>query len=327
MYFFEDNNVDHYQRLSSGGKTVPELATNSYDNKIAKFLGHYIKTDRSYRHIKRYRGKAVYDVTYQIDSFGRRKTLRNNINNKNALVLFGGSFGFGEGLMQENTLLGKLSNLNPKHNYYNYSMRGTSMGETLLWIDKLLTQRELPEKNKTAIFLFGDFQLLRIHNSLSHVASNGGNSPNFYLHEDQRVYGGAPFVKDHPLKTWLYQLLYKSRLIRYLKLDYPLVYGHYQESDYQLFTSLTKRAFLRLKENFGFQRAVVIVYGSFFNLTPLVKQLEANQIEVLDYSKMFSEKDWYDYTIPHDQHPNSKATELLANKLYSDLELNNATNQ
>jgi hypothetical protein len=126
-------------------------------------LGYALTPSITARH-RRTRGNDVlYDVTYEIDEHGRRRTpvdhgeLRTSF-----LVFFGDSNTFGEGLTQTETLPYFAGKLAPQYRPYNYGVSGWGPAQLYALARRPDLVREIDERDGYAIFFLIPAHVARV---------------------------------------------------------------------------------------------------------------------------------------------------------------------
>lgn len=165
-------------------------------------------------------GHSVYDVVYEADEFGRRRLPRRNGATR-FVCLFGGSFIYGEGLQNENTLGYQLHESLESYNVYNYSCRGYGPNQMLAILENRDLRSEMAaEGNGIAVYLFLDRHVGRaIGDSYRQVRFP--DNPYYVLENGevrrQGVFGSRGMLLD----CWC-KLFYYSNTLSYLNIHYPL---------------------------------------------------------------------------------------------------------
>lgn len=111
-----------YLYIDSGGATRTLTRMSNYSKKD-EILG-YAPVPSIQKNVKSMQGdEVIYDVTYTINANGLRHTPSSDSSSKSCLLFFGGSFTFGEGLNDNETLpylMGKA--LNEKYRIFNFGL-------------------------------------------------------------------------------------------------------------------------------------------------------------------------------------------------------------
>lgn len=105
-----------------------------------------------------YQGKVIYDVTYKFDEYSRRYTPLNEPffkreDNSKFVAVFGGSFAFGDGVKESETLayyLGKFNDLKA----FNYGFQGYGPQHMYLQINKEKISEQIPSGEGVVVYYY-----------------------------------------------------------------------------------------------------------------------------------------------------------------------------
>ncbi len=105
--------------------------------------GQLLPMSRAHAWKARGDGGVEFDVVYRVDRFGSRRVAARPEQGP-TWMLFGGSFTFGEGLEDEETIANRLQLLMPGARLYNFGVRGSGTGDVLLLLRRKLASGEPP---------------------------------------------------------------------------------------------------------------------------------------------------------------------------------------
>jgi len=147
-----------YRILVSDDKTVKIVNERLYDTLKDKKLGAILKANHSYT-ARKYavsvsdgHREEIYEVVYTMDERHRRTVGHQIIPDSPHVLLFGGSFFFGEGLRDEQTLQHQLKLRMPNTNIYNYAVHGWGTNGMLGVIESVDLPREVQSSKGIAIY-------------------------------------------------------------------------------------------------------------------------------------------------------------------------------
>jgi hypothetical protein len=135
----------------------PELSVNYSKGggfKTDDILGYAPLKNSSASHSKYYKNEVIFDVVYTIDSNGLRiSPPYNSKNNTGCILFFGGSFTFGEGVNDEETMPYITGiKTHGKYRVYNFGYRGYGPHQMLSAIEKGLVATIIECKPKYVIY-------------------------------------------------------------------------------------------------------------------------------------------------------------------------------
>ena len=201
--------------------------------------------------------RVIYDVTYTIDEHKRRMTpFKDTSNTDKFAIFFGGSFTFGEGVEDNQTLPYYFGVFTEKYHPYNYGFHGHGPTEMLAKLETMDLPKEVSEKKGVLIYSFIDNHVKRTVGSMFFVTDWGWHKPYYYLTSNDEIIRQGSFLTGRPLLTRLYRLLGKSKILRYFEVDFPLQIG--QEQLRLVFRVIEESRMLFLKQFPGSQFYVLI---------------------------------------------------------------------
>jgi hypothetical protein len=273
--------------------------------------------------------EVIYDVTYTINNNGLRSTPSSNNSSAKCLLFFGGSFTFGQGLNDDETLpyfMGK--ELNENYRIFNFGFDGYGPHQMLSAIEHGLVDNITKECQ----------QIDAIYSSVpGHIARTAGYSlwdthgPKYVIDNDALIYKGhfgseadppryfVKRVEAHLRKSLLYKKIFFTR-------EYITT-----EDQKDTFIAIIERSQHLLREINSASR-FIIVFWEAHNLSSDVNKNDSNIIRKKLSNKGFQyylignilagyKNDAQRYSIsPHDPHPSAEANRLLAKYLITKLE-------
>lgn len=281
-----------------------------------KDLGYAAIPGISSQSTKKYGDKIIYDVTYTLDEYGRRTNPGIAAQVADRYVLFfGGSFTFGEGLKDNQTLPASLAAILPDWKPYNYGHPGYGPQHVLTLLQQADLAEQVSEKDGILIYPIISAHVQRAIGSMIVYSSWGFNMPNYTLDSSGALVRNADFTSGRPLKAMLYSLLARSQLIKYIGLDMPIKES---EEDMRLTAKIIAAAKQAYTSHFGNDNFYTLIWPGASTAKALIPYLEEEGIMTLDYFDAFDSGN-EDYRIAGDGHPSALATEHLAQRLMSDI--------
>lgn len=280
----------------------------------------YTKTPNVRVSAKQFNSKTIaYACTYTIDEYGRRVVPgADSASRDRFFLLFGGSFVFGTGLDDDETLAARIAEQNPEYAPYVFATQGYGPAHVFLQTTDDAYFDGLAQTEGVAIYIFVDGHMNHLVGRSWLVAHWAKDFPYLVLEDDYPVFKGS-FTEARPLTTSFYRWFERIETFRFKygledKIQLPL----------RLMTDRNKRLFTRamaasrdaLSQRYPGCKFYVAFYpGARFSsdLTPL---LEAEGVSVLDYTGLFPGPAG-GYELP-EGHPNELAVTLLAARLARD---------
>lgn len=254
----------------------------------------------------------VYNVTYSTDKYGRRI---NKHNEQEPILLFGGSFVFGGGLEDNETLNYFLSEFN-EYDVYNLGTSGYSTQHMLALLEQEKLFSEINKTGGKAIYLF----------ITDHIRRNIGDSfwvskewwvysPYYYLENDE-IKRNTNFKDGRSLTTRILSALGKTNIIKYSKIKFP---KHKEKHTYLTYKIIEKsKKIYEEKFNGTFYVLMHPLFYDHVEYEELKTFLTANNISILEFN-FVNEDNYENFKIPHDPHPNAKLNQVLAEKIILNL--------
>lgn len=303
------------ERTAFTEERIPDRALTIDD----PLLGYKPRPNESVRVVLKHRGQMLYDVRYTFDAAGRRVTPRQpSAGAKRALLFFGDSLTFGEGVNEDETLPYYVGQAVPSAAAYNYGFKGYGPHQMLAKLEEGDLPREVPIRRAMAIYTLIDDHVARAIGSMVPYTGWASNAPHYVLERGRPVRRGS-FKTGRPgLQNGLYDLLGRSHILKYFRIDLPPALTDRHLQLVCGIVSACREAFERQFASEGFY--AVCYPGEVHEAVSrrLIPMLRARGLTVLDYSTL-SGWDAQRLRIPYDGHPTAEANRLLAAQLVKDL--------
>jgi hypothetical protein len=258
----------------------------------------------------------TYDVTYAIDEYGRRITPIDKGDRDRFILFFGCSFTYGEGVHNDQTLPYYVGRLATQHTPYNYGYHGLGPFDALAKIESIDFKNEVRETQGIIIYTFMPDHLNRLMGSMSTMAWHF-NGAYYRKSAAGKLVRNGDFKTGRPIRTRLYTLLSKSRILEALKINLPPKIGDY---DLKFFVQTCQAMDTIIKEKFPRSAFYVVIYPG-TDSDRLVQYLKEGGIKYLDYTQLFDRSDPKFYLSEDDHHPAPLAYQLVAEQIVKDLHL------
>lgn len=261
--------------------------------------------------------KPVYRAKYTTDEFARRTTVAPETSNKaqKFALFFGGSFTFGEGLNDYETLPSKVATELPGLSVYNYGYSGYGPQMMLAKIQRGNLESEVSEKEGVLVYVFIEDHIRRAIVSSS-IVGWGGSYPYYEWRKNGLEYRGL-YGDLFPIKSFFLRLIYRSNILRFSGLDYPEFDDKKHSQMVARMISKSKSEFLKKYPDSHFY---VLIYpqGGATQFSSINNFLEQYDVDILNYFDDFSIAD-EGMGMGDSMHPSAKANEIVAKKFARDL--------
>ena len=272
---------------------------------------------------KKYNSKTIgFTCTYTIDEYGRRLVPNADSSSRDKFILFfGGSFAFGTGLNDDETLAARIAEQNPEYMPYVFATQGYGPSHVFLQVTDDTYFEGITQKEGVAVYVFMDGHMNRLVGRSRLVTHFGKDFPYLVLEDDYPVFKGS-FTEARPLITIFYRWFERAETFRFMNGR-----GHNNEIQFplRLMTNENKRLFARVvaasgdavSERYPACKFYVVFYPGAGFSSGLIPLLQVEGVNVLDYSELFPGPE-ENYKLP-EGHPNQHAITLLATRLAKDI--------
>ncbi len=267
-------------------------------------LGYAPKPDAQVRAIKKDGSDVMYDVQYTVSPEGFRIGEEEETT---AVAFFGGSYTFGEGVNDHETLPYQFQEKSGKHfQAYNFGFHGYGPHQMLAMLENGLEQKAVAtNRPKYAIYTAIPGQIKRSAGKALWDTSG----PRYRLNENgEVVYAGA-------FQNWFVSsigtVLTRSHLLQLLWSKPKSTHR-----DIQLFAAIIEKARDIFEERYGGTLYVLLWFRELNHEQDVITELRARQIPFVRVQEALPDfnAEISNYTIrfPHELHPNRHAYELVA---------------
>lgn len=267
---------------------------------------------------------VIYDVTYQIDEFGRRRTpAQDDLSRQGNILLFGSSSVFGHGLGQDQTMSAHLAKFAPRYRVFNYGNDLWGTNNVLRFVRNRDISAQLPPaEDNTVIFWMTFVNMERLFPSLKLYRSYRDlpkRLPYFFI-DQQGQLADEGMMSDQVPQDFFFRSLARSALLAALPVEYPADLGLPQ---LRLSVELMKAVRTELSKKIKLKR-FVIAFDHLHHqdwtqgLAPLFR---ASGFETVDYNGVDVTNFIEAPSMLLDGHPSSAALEFWMRQLTGDLQL------
>ena len=282
-------------------------------------LGHRPRPSAAVDSLKKIGEETLYDVVYTIDEHQRRVTPLDSPETRSRFILFfGGSFTFGEGLNDDETLPYYVGRLAPDYQPYNYGLSGYGPQQMLAKLQSDELTAEIPQTEGIAIFTFIDAHVERAIGSMYVYNAWGDEMPYYHLDWGGNLTRQGNFKTGRPLRSTLFETLEQSEMATYFQLNIPprLSSRHYAHA-----VRIIAEARDTFQAKYRSDDFYVVIYpdeGDYFE--DMEPHLQAANLKILNYDEALKLDPEAGLAIsPIDRHPTQAAHQIVAEWLVADL--------
>jgi hypothetical protein len=263
-------------------------------------------------------GKPFRTTTFSFDGYSRRVTPVEPLATRTRHALFfGDSFTFGELVESHETLPYYVGTLAREYTPYNYGFRGYGPQQMLEQLRTGEIRDQVKEPNGIAVYTAIDQHIGRAIGSMSVSLGLGSSLPYYVIEGDGTLTRRGSFATGRPWIQLTYRLLGPSRLLSRFGVDFPV---RTTSQHLELLVRIIEEARSQYVAKFPGDRFYVLIYPGSKVLVKILPMLEAKHIAFLDYSRLF-DKTQSEYWIQGDGHPTALGHQVVANRLFRDLQL------
>lgn len=265
------------------------------------------------------RGRLVYDVVYSIDSLSRRIVPQTAVEGRSRhAVFFGCSNTFGDGLNDGETLPAQFAQYAETFHVYNYAYSGYGPQHALAHLQVAAFQGGIVETNGVAFYVYlPEGHEKRVIGAMSVFNTWGSHLPCYKFDQAGNVERVGDFVSARPVRNAFYRFLGRSQILKLSRLDVPPAVT---ASDYRLTAAILAESAALYERKFPGSRFYVVVFPTLVKDLRIIPFLKERGVRCLDYSRLF-DPSAPAYGIEGDGHPSPRACAVLAQKLASDMAL------
>lgn len=316
--------IVHYYYTSHSGQAIREFAKVIHGDlywTVEKGMGYTCKGQGIYKTIRTQGHKIISDSLVTMDC--PMRFVPGRLANKNSdqnIILYGGSYVFGLGLNDEDTLGANLQAKVKNVNVYNLAIAGWGAHQLLRLLELERLKPSLAN-NQGGWVVYGLIQdhidrMLHHPRIVTYMPANP-DSPYYQVRDKEILYQGT-FRENFPLYTSFLEAINRTSMgnkllfaSRWLK---PL-------EEQKMICRLVQKSAKILREQLNYK--LVIFYYPTETIDPSIDQCLRQYATVFDYSDQLKDlRQQNKLTIgSHDSHPSALANKRLAELLKRDLDL------
>ena len=280
------------------------------------WLGYRLVPDTQVIASRKKENEILYEVVYSTDAYGRRVTPIAYLEpDPHFILFFGGSYTFGEGVNDNETMPYYVSQLAPRYKSYNYGVGGYGPQHMLAKLQSEKMTAEIDENQGILVYTFIGEHIGRAIGSMSIHNQRGDVMPYYFIDADGELVRKGDFVSGRPFVSLLYSIAGKSQTLKYFHVNFPL---STRTRDLEITARIFEESRNIYQEKFDSHEFYIIIYPG-LGAPELIPYLETAGINYLDYSDLpyIYESDFW----LGEGHPSAKAHKIVAEKLVQDLGL------
>ena len=271
-------------------------------------------------------GKVLSKTLANHNEIGLRVTSENKKANK-AVIFLGGSYVYGEGLQDHQTLPFIVGEKNQSIQTFNYGESAYGPNNVLRLINKIDLDEQIPNSlNKINVYFFSyPFHAKRYLGSIGWVGQIKTNDPYYTLEQGRLVYKGN-FANGRFFKTAFLWLAHRLNFLYLIMVDSPKLWGSKSQ---KLLCAMANQMNRELSKKLGsrFNKLIFVnspfknnlktekVAAEYYQGTKLCLDKEIVYLEVKPPSDYNSNLSKYVLDKDYDWHPNEYANQWLAQQI------------
>jgi len=313
---------------AAGALFAVELGFHAYNTisaryrppEVVRFSAPLWRTDAVSDLRKTVGNRVVYDVTYRRDAIGARVTPDSApASAKHSVVFFGGSFTFGQGVQDTETLPNQFARLAPSWHVANFGYPGHGPAHMLERLQRPGGARGLTNGRTIVVDVFIPDHVRRTIGSMRIATTWGRDFPLYVVNEDGRLERRGTMQTGQPLLALTYNVLAREPIMKCFNVDLPF---SLIEKDLDLVARIDAEAKALVHRVNPRAEFVVVLFPDHpraeFPAARLVPHLQAVGVHVLDYSTQLQGEEMW---IPGDGLPAPEAYARVARLIAGDLGL------
>ncbi len=288
--------------------SLHRIEGKKYDNTEDDILGYGLVKNTTRKVTSYYNDEVVYEATYTIDNNGLRVSPLPHSANAPAILFFGGSFTYGQGVTDDETMP-YLTGILTGRDYaiYNFAIHGHGPQHMLAEIEHGIVRSALTHKPQFAIY-----QVINDHvNRLKGLQPWLINGPHYTLNENGVIISSSSLS---PLGARLKGIEIADNKQK-----------DAEQIEIQTFTGVVKKSKYLLVEKYpGIEFHVIYYDGKDDPFSKsIIKALEEKEINVHRVSRILKDDFWKEkknpYRIPHDGHPSPVMHRIIADYVVKEI--------
>jgi hypothetical protein len=278
-----------------------------------ELLGYRLKPDVQVPVLQTIGDKVIYEVVYSTDKNSRRNSPVDNPENRtNFILFFGGSYTFGDGVNDDETLPAYVGGFAPEYMPYNYGVPGYGTQQMLAKFQSGEIVEEIHEVQGIVIYNFICAHISRVIGASNVVNVWGRFMPYYALDSNDRLVRKGDLVSDRPMLTILYAAVGVTQTAKYFNIRLPRI----RDEHIRLTVRVIEESARAFKEEFDSDAFYVLIYPE-AGCSSIIPYLDQANVKYLDYSTLFTLED--EELWQPDRHPTAEAFKLVAEKLTRDI--------
>lgn len=263
--------------------------------------------------------QLIYEATYRRDAAGARVSPDSpTAFTGRDMVFFGGSFTFGQGAEDFQTLPNQLARHMPRWRMTNFGYPGHGPAHMLERLNDPGTLEPFAGSKLVVVDVFISDHVRRTIGSMRVATTWGSSFPNLITAPDGSVEVNGTMTTGRPVRSMLYRYLAQEPILNYFGVDLPI---RIRDADLELIARIHRQCRDQVARANPTAEFYVVLFpdrpNAEFTAARLIPFLEAAGIRYLDYSHRLLGRNgmW----IPGDTHPTPAAYALVAEWIAQDL--------
>jgi hypothetical protein len=325
--FYVLNEIKHSPEVYTkhellGYTSQPNVQVSAIEKKRFRFtqkdelLDYKLQPNVQVSEIKKKDGETVYNAIYTIDEYGRRVTPVKGLEHRsNFILFFVCSFTFGTGVNDDETMPFYVAQLASHYMPYNYGVGAYGPQHMLARLQSSEITKEINETRGMLIYTFIDTHVNRAIGTMNIHINRGDKMPFYTIDSNDRLVRKGNFVSGRPGLSFVYDVLNKSQIIKYIGVNFPRI----RDDHIRIVARIIEESRNTFRDKFDSDDFYVLFYpGSTQYAKRIIPYLENVGIKYLDYSDLTNLRT-RKFKIIGDGHPTARAHMTVAEKVVEDI--------
>ncbi len=282
-----------------------------------ELLGYKPKPNVRERAALRRGGRVIFDTVYSTDKFSRRVTpVDGPAARSECALFFGGSYTFGEGVADGETLPAFFGALCPRYRPYNYGCPGYGPQQMLAKLQSGDLPKEVGQRKGIAVYTFMRHHVARAIGDMHVYTLWGADMPYYTWGPDGGLVRDGSFRTGRPWTSLLYGIVGRSQIAKYFHVCLP---PRITSEHIRLTAKIIEESRIAFERQFQSAGFFVVLHPAWQSFAEKMRaSLEGSGVVCLDYSG------WWQWrqrrtTLPGDSHPNARGHFVVAQRLAHDV--------
>jgi hypothetical protein len=281
------------------------------------YLGYRPSADAEMKDLRINQDGSPNPCVYTTDAYHRRNSVVARPEERDAFaVFFGGSFTFGEGVNDDETLPSQFAVEGTQFLPYNYGFWGYGPQVMYLYsIDETFYEAIRPKRG-IIVYTYINDHIDRATGATRIISNWGRRLPHLTVEDDNIVHHGT-FEESLPYRSFLFSCIKNSHIWAFVRNRIP---PPRSDQDFAITAGIINAAAKNFEDLFESVEFYLLIYQGMDKDASLMKHIDTDRVTCLDYSGLFVESGVKRRLLSFtDGHPTARGYEIVASHLSTDI--------